>query len=98
MGDLNAKDPSWNSRTTNAYNKSLSRYVYDEPNIIVVGPNTPTLYHKKCYEPDILDIVIVKLMGHVIEVKAVADLTFDHDPLLITLRKCQPNRAFPKVC
>lgn len=57
-GDLNAKHPSWNSRTANAYGRSLHRFVSDDPDVQVIGPADPTHYPYSGLAPDVLDIVI----------------------------------------
>ena len=84
-GGLNAKHPSWNSRTSNLYGNSLRRAVEDDPSVLIIGPTEPTHFPTAGYPPDVLDIVIVKAIPFHLQVSAVSDLSSDHDPLLVTV-------------
>ncbi|MGP1928918.1 MAG: endonuclease/exonuclease/phosphatase family protein [Arsenophonus sp. NC-WZS1-MAG3] len=95
-GDLNAKYPSWNSRVRNSYGRSLYRFVGNHPNILVIGPDSHTFFPtQRGFPSDVLDIAIAKNISNIISVTAVADLSSDHDPLLITVRALSDSPRLP---
>lgn len=94
-GDLKDKHSSQNSQTNNVYGRPLSRYVFDDLNILVIGPTFPTYFYHQRHAPDYLAI-ITKHMAHNIEVSAVVDLSYDHYSLFIAVRALLALHRLPE--
>lgn len=62
-----------------------SEMIQDDPNVLVIGPNTPTHFHLLGYGRNILDIVDAKNIPYFINDTAVSDLLSEHNPLFITI-------------
>lgn len=80
-GDFNAKHGSWGCRSTNGYGSGLFNYLSPIP-ISVHPPDNPTFY-RPGVRPDILDIALAKNIPAVLDVQVLAELSSDHDPILI---------------
>lgn len=79
-GDLNAKSPAWNSRKVNEKGKVLLKHSI-AADFTVVGPADPTHFYDG--NGDVLDIALLSNIGHSVELEAVAELSSDHNPVLI---------------
>ena len=59
IGDLNCKNPEWNSATLNTNGRKLAEFT-EAQGAFVIGPITPTFLPSGRGRPDVLDIAIVK--------------------------------------
>lgn len=85
-GDLNAKHPAWNSRSTNRLGRQLSQILDGKPHIIVDAPVAPTFYHNNPnFRPDILDIALLRGVRQTHSLTTLAELSSDHNPVLLQL-------------
>ncbi|KAB0804621.1 hypothetical protein PPYR_01591 [Photinus pyralis] len=88
-GDLNAKHPSWNSRTTNPYGRRLYDFASRRA-ILVEGPVEPTHFPPGDHRPDVLDIALFKNVALHHHISTAAELSSDHNPITIRLGGAVP--------
>lgn len=90
-GDLNAKHPSWNSRTINNYGRKLQQLTTTN-NIQTLAPTDPTFYGP-IGRPDVLDMILHKDIPRNITTQTIPELSSDHNPILIEVgyHMHQPN-------
>uniref|UniRef100_A0A1Y1NA23 Reverse transcriptase domain-containing protein n=1 Tax=Photinus pyralis TaxID=7054 RepID=A0A1Y1NA23_PHOPY len=88
-GDLNAKHPSWNSRTTNAYGRNLYDFAARRA-ILVDGPTEPTYFPPGNRRPDVLDIILLHNVRLQHNLSSVPELSSDHNPVVVQLGMTAP--------
>jgi len=86
-GDLNAKHPLWHSRCSNAAGNVLYMYYITlNDDYTVTDPDTPTFFPTVVgHRPDVLDIALIRLPQLSCDVTNLNELSFDHNPVLLTL-------------
>lgn len=96
-GDLNCKDPAWNSRRGNAKGLRLRAHAI-RSGFDVYGPTEPTHIHHNT-TADVLDIVLMKNCQHSLELETLAELSSDHNPVRITIGdELLPAPQAPRRC
>lgn len=86
-GDLNAKDPLWNSRQQNR-NGQLLNDMQDDLQVVVFGPTVPTYVPPfRRGTPDVLDIALIKGIDMDPGLVTKVDTSSDHNPVLGKLRR-----------
>lgn len=96
-GDLNAKHITWNSLKNNKSGLTL-RNNATANGYQVYGPTQPThfpAYYK--HAPDVLDIMLTSQLTPDFSLKSVAELTSDHNPLIITLSETSTKEQEPRL-
>ena len=98
-GDLNAKHRDWQCKTTNPPGTKLYDLYYNgNQNFQILAPAEPThIPDQVSFEPDILDIALVKNVRNNITIKTLNNLDSDHLPVLLTMRgqiKFAEQRSF----
>ncbi|UYV79488.1 hypothetical protein LAZ67_17002858, partial [Cordylochernes scorpioides] len=87
-GDLNCKNPTWGSFSTNPNGKILQKVV-ECLNLDLSYPDEPT--HDS--PPDILDIAIHKNLSQTVHSKVLHEMTSDHLPVLLILQDYNITRS-----
>lgn len=88
-GDLNAKHTDWNCRVSNNSGVKLRNLFYN-PNtdFEILAPTSPTyLPDRVDFEPDILDIALIKNVQDNLTVTTVNALNSDHLPVIINFNE-----------
>ena len=95
---FNAKNPTWNFRTSNRDGLLLQKYADSHPATKIHAPTEPTIYHNNTNtQPDIIDTVITKNLHSHTEIYALNELSSDHLPVLFTLEeKLTTARPYPR--
>lgn len=76
-GDLNSKNSTWHSRCVIISGRTLYQHAQSADYTEVV-PDSPTFYSRiPGHSPDVLDIAIVKLPQHLVDICNVNDLSSD---------------------
>ncbi|KAL5241637.1 hypothetical protein ACI65C_009047 [Semiaphis heraclei] len=85
-GDLNAKHPTWNSRTTNTSGNLLQNHMKSSNSYTICAPVSPThhSYNPK-HAPEVLDIVISNLNDRDFTLTNHNDLSSDHNPIILSI-------------
>lgn len=85
-GDLNAKHPSWNSRTTNTSGHLLHNHMESLNSYTICAPDSPThhSYNPK-HTSEVLDIVILNLNDRDFTLTNYNDLSSDHNPIILSI-------------
>ena len=87
-GDLNAKHVDWNSRLYTRRGK-LPREYADENSCLIFGPDYPTTNpYNPSVTPDVLDIVITKILSFPVYLTSCSALSSDHLQVLIETSCC----------
>lgn len=86
LGDFNAKNTNWNSTITTTKGKRFQQYV-ENRSCEVFAPDEPTIIPANYGLPDVIDIMIVKNSTKFIESTAYADLSSDHNPVIIKINE-----------
>lgn len=95
--NLNTKHYLWNSCCTNAADSILYPYAQNS-DYSIIAPDTPTRFSTiSHYRPDVLDISITKLLQQTIEVINLNQLSFDHNPILLTTTNSHNNNSPSQV-
>lgn len=82
-GDLNAKNPIWNSNSTNSAGKTLQNHM-ERHLYTIVSPDSPTHFPDIHYHsPDVFDVAIIKSDILQYEIDNLDKLSSDHNPILI---------------
>ena len=83
VGDLNDKHVDWNSRLSTRRGKLLRDYA-DENSCLIFGPDSPTINpYNPSVTPDVLDIVITKILSFPAYLTSCSALSSYHLPVLI---------------
>lgn len=87
-GDLNAKNPIWNSKTTNPAGMELERFLDTRLDTTVAVTDTPTRYpDNPNHYPDILDIALMKTGNLIYHIENLEEeLSSDHTPVLLDIQ------------
>lgn len=84
-GDLNAKNPVWNSLVTNTADKTLFTHM-ENHEYTIVAPESPThfpdIHH---HTPDVLDIAILKITNLQYTIENLNDLSSDYKPIILDI-------------
>lgn len=92
-GDLNAKDPSWGSRTTNQAGRVLRRLGEKLDLLQFWGPEDAThLPTNPRYRGDVLDIFLTYGINDPMSVQTIHALSSDHFPVILNLEGRHPNQ------
>ncbi|KAJ2937413.1 hypothetical protein O0L34_g19102 [Tuta absoluta] len=84
-GDLNAKHPAWNSRSTNRAGRTLLKDSEDQ-GYSVIGPTEPTnIPTNASQQANVLDIVLHQNLPFPVHVEVLYDLNTQHLPILVVL-------------
>lgn len=83
-GDFNAKHINWNSRITNTNGRKLQD-IANKHNLLIKGPTEATHICTNTASSDVLDILLMKNVAHRVEIKTTADLSSDHNPVMVEL-------------
>ena len=96
-GDINAKNPLWNSTVPNDTGRRLEIFA-NQLNLQVDAPTTPTHYPIQGGRPDVLDTCIYSDVNILSGPTAIDDLQSDHLPVKIEIyyRHCLPIHHPPK--
>lgn len=90
-GDLNAKHPSWNSTKVNKRGRELFAYV-EASNVLALGPKDHTHFPTNGDQSDVLDIALTKDIVHDAEVWTLAEMSSDHNPVILSLNGDEATR------
>ncbi|KAL5240667.1 hypothetical protein ACI65C_008077 [Semiaphis heraclei] len=97
-GDLNAKHPTWNSRTTNTSGNLLQNHMESSNSYTICAPVSPThhSYNPK-HAPEVLDIVISNLNDRDFTLNNHNDLSSDHNPIILSISDSITSLNPPKA-
>ncbi|CAI6352529.1 unnamed protein product [Macrosiphum euphorbiae] len=85
-GDLNAKNQSWNCRTTNQAGKTLLQHMESYNTYSICAPDSPTHHsYNPQHRPEILDIALANLPYSELTLTNHNELTSDHNPIVMTI-------------
>lgn len=90
-GDLNCKNPIWNSTVENRDGTRLQEYVTNLGGI-VIGPEEPTYLPSARGLPQVLDIVIMKNITQDFALRTLNQGTSDHNPILLEIGTGNENK------
>lgn len=97
-GDLNAKHPSWNSRTTNARGSALRTFLDHLGDVDTAAPAEPTFYPSNpLHLPDVIDFSLCRYVPYEVLATTINDLSSDHCPVLLAVNATPTTRLPPSI-
>mgnify|MGYP002716494189 CR=1 FL=1 len=94
-GNLNCKHPTWNSRRANP-NGNLLYQILQHMDLDITAPAEPTFYPKGKGAPDVLDVVLFKMLRLPQVLQVIHALNSDHLPVMFTV-DCVIHDVLPPV-
>lgn len=89
-GDLNSKHTNWGCQSIDTNGRTLNQFLLSS-NSNLLFTDEPTHFPENFNTPSTIDIVIAKNVSNISNPEAVAELTSDHNPILLRLTNQQIN-------
>lgn len=83
--NLNAKNLIWHTRSKNTAGNSIQNHL-ELYNFSVIAPDFPIFFPGiHFHNPDVLDIILLKIQNSFYDIQNINELSLDHDPILLDI-------------